>query len=96
LPHAVQRLDLAGRDLTEYLMLIMMESGYAFTTSAEREIVRDVKDDFRWICRVVSCCFFSLIISVTCCILMLSASNSSKWWCNLFLIIDMLGIFPEK
>jgi actin-related protein len=44
LPHAILRTDLGGRELTDYAMKLFLELGHTFTTSAEREVVRDIKE----------------------------------------------------
>ena len=44
LPHAIQRIDLGGCDVTEYTMKILNEGGHSFNTTAEREVVRNIKE----------------------------------------------------
>lgn len=45
LPHAVMRADFAGRDVTDSLLLQLRRSGHVFHTSAEREVVRQIKEN---------------------------------------------------
>lgn len=44
MPHAVRRVDVAGRDVTEHLQLLLRKSGYHLHTSAEKEVVRMTKE----------------------------------------------------
>jgi hypothetical protein len=44
IPQAIRRIDIAGRDVTEYLQLLLRKAGATFHTSAEKEIVRTIKE----------------------------------------------------
>lgn len=44
LPHAIQRMDIAGRHVTNQLQLLLRRSGHKFQTSSELEVVRQIKE----------------------------------------------------
>ncbi|CAH1999063.1 unnamed protein product [Acanthoscelides obtectus] len=49
LPHLTRRLDIAGRDITRYLIKLLLLRGYAFNHSADFETVRKMKEKLCYI-----------------------------------------------
>lgn len=44
IPHATVRADFGGRDITNHLQLLLRKSGHLFHTTAEKEVVREIKE----------------------------------------------------
>lgn len=44
IPNAVSKILLAGRDLTKFMAKLLTEKGHNFVSTAELEIVRDIKE----------------------------------------------------
>jgi centractin len=49
MPSSIRRIDVAGRDVTEYMQLLFRKSGYVFHTSAEKEVVRMIKEKHAYV-----------------------------------------------
>lgn len=43
-PYAINRYDLAGRDVTDHMKRLLQDRGNNFSTSSEREIVKNIKE----------------------------------------------------
>jgi actin-related protein 2 len=49
MPHLIKRMNLAGRDITNYLIKLMLLRGYAFNRTADFETVRLIKERFCYV-----------------------------------------------
>lgn len=47
--NAIARLNIAGRHVTQYLIKLLMLRGYAFNSSADFELVREIKEDLCYV-----------------------------------------------
>ena len=46
LHHQIKRLDIAGRHITDYLIKLLQIKGYAFNSTADFELVREMKEKY--------------------------------------------------
>ncbi|EDR13894.1 actin-related protein Arp2 [Laccaria bicolor S238N-H82] len=49
MPHLTRRLDIAGRDVTRYLIKLLLMRGYAFNRTADFETVREIKEKLPYV-----------------------------------------------
>jgi actin-related protein 2 len=63
LPHLTRRLDVAGRDVTRYLIKLLLMRGYAFERTADFETVRGIKEALCYVRWVWACWRKCLILA---------------------------------
>jgi len=44
IPHAIEKMEIAGRVITDYAQTLLIGYGHSFTSTAEMEIVKDIKE----------------------------------------------------
>lgn len=49
LPHAIEKMVIAGNTVTNYAQKLLLEDGHQFTSTAELEIVNDIKEKFGYV-----------------------------------------------
>jgi len=49
IPHAVEKMEIAGRVLTNWMQKLLLGTGESFTSSAELEIVKDIKEKLAYV-----------------------------------------------
>ncbi|KAF4627943.1 hypothetical protein G7Y89_g10206 [Cudoniella acicularis] len=49
MPSSIRRIDVAGRDVTEHMQMLLRKAGYVFHTSAEKEVVRMIKEKVSYV-----------------------------------------------
>ncbi|KFY02140.1 hypothetical protein O988_02345 [Pseudogymnoascus sp. VKM F-3808] len=49
MPSAIRRIDVAGRDVTEHMQMLLRKGGHVFHTSAEKEVVRQIKEKLSYV-----------------------------------------------
>ncbi len=65
IPHLTKRINLAGRNITDYLIKLLQHRGYSFNRSADFETVRELLpvsvfvSAFVFLCVLVSVCVYT-------------------------------------
>ena len=49
IPHAIEKMEIAGRVITNYAQKLLLEQGHSLTSSAELEIVKDIKEKLAFV-----------------------------------------------
>jgi actin-related protein len=49
LSHSIIKLDFGGRDLTEWMLKLLIDEGYEFSLRSKKEIVRDIKEKLSYV-----------------------------------------------